>query len=162
MVSGIDPDDFKFADWPDRTITPPVLPGPAGVVNSFRRPAKRLSLVHVRQNTVAKELNSVFEPGVDVSGDVRLINQGRATRTGDTYLVNGRTYGVHEGTLFPISGPGIHQLSRPAFEALGVFNQFGDTARAREILQNMARTNPALTPEAIEAGFRAWRAGSGA
>ncbi|QDU39594.1 hypothetical protein Mal4_39400 [Maioricimonas rarisocia] len=129
---------------------------------SFRAPASRHTLSRVNQRTVAKDLNSVVELGVDVAGDVRLINQGQATKVGDTYVVNGRTYGVHDGTLFPISGPGVHQLNRPAFKALGIFNQFGNTAKARQILENMARTNPALNQEAIDAALRAWRAGGGA
>jgi hypothetical protein len=68
-------------------------------------------------------------------------------------------YGVHDGTLYPISGPGFHPLDRPAFQALGVYNKFGNTEQAAKILDNMARTNPTLTPEQRLVALRAWEAG---
>jgi hypothetical protein len=68
--------------------------------------------------------------------------------------VNGRTYGVHDGTLYPISGTGFHQLNRGAFQALGVLNKFGDTSQARVILARMKNVGPSE----IEAALLAWRA----
>jgi len=88
---------------------------------------------------VAKGANSVIEPGVDVAGDVALINSGQAQGgPNNTITVNGRTYGTHpNGRLYPIKGPGIHPLSRPAFKALGVFNKFGNSDRAAFVLNRM-------------------------
>lgn len=126
------------------------------VRNSFREPANRHTLTKINQRTVAKDLNTVIEPGVDVARDVAAINQGLAKRVGDTFIIHERTYGVHTNTLYPIAGPGFHQLSRPAFKALGVFNAFGNTPRAREILQRMG-----LSQEALETALQAWRAGGG-
>ncbi|NEP09727.1 MAG: hypothetical protein F6K14_05785 [Symploca sp. SIO2C1] len=97
-----------------------------------------------------------MEPFVDISNDVSAINAGRATRQGNNFIINGRTYGSHDGILFPISGPGFHQLDRGAFKALGVYNQFGDTSRATEILDNMA-----ISSEQRQAALRAWRTGRG-
>lgn len=91
---------------------------------------------------------------MDVAADVKAINEGLAQRVGDTYSINGRTYGIHDGTLYPISGAGLHQLDRAGFKALGVFNKFGDSSRAAEILQKMG-----LSQEAIDAGLAAWKAG---
>ncbi|WP_146209657.1 hypothetical protein [Vitiosangium sp. GDMCC 1.1324] len=55
-----------------------------------------------------------------------------------SYTVNGRTYGAHpNGTLYPMQGDGIHVLRRGAFKALGVYNRFGDTPRAAQILDSM-------------------------
>jgi len=85
----------------------------------------------------ASSTNTVIEPGVDVNADVEAINAGRATRVNGNFVVNGRTYGAHDGTLYPISGTGFHQLSRAQFKALGVLNQFGETARSNEILTKM-------------------------
>jgi hypothetical protein len=116
--------------------TGPSLPAP------LRRPAPRHSAARVNQRTVAKELNTVIEPGVDVAGDVAAINAGQATRVGGNFVIHGRTYGVHDGTLYPISGPGFHQLSRGAFKALGVLNELGNTARASEILGRMGISAP--------------------
>jgi len=122
----------------------------------LREPAKRHQLSQVNQKTMAKRLNTVIEPSVDISNDVSAINAGRATRQGNNFIINGRTYGTHDGILFPISGVGFHQLDRGAFKALGVYNQFGDTSRATEILDNMA-----ISSEQRQAALRAWRAGRG-
>ena len=99
--------------------------------------ARRHSATRVRQKTWTRPLNTVYEPWVDVASDVAAINEGKATRVGQNWVVNGRTYGVHDGTLYPIQGPGLHQLSNRAYKALGVFNQFGNTPRAAEILSKM-------------------------
>ncbi len=103
----------------------------------LRGPASRHWAARVSQKTVAKSVNTVVEPGVNVAGDVAAINSGQAARQGGTYIINGRTYGVHDGTLYPISGPGFHQLSRAQFKALGVYNCFGDTVRTSGILAKM-------------------------
>jgi hypothetical protein len=50
---------------------------------------------------------------------------------------------MHDGTLYPISGPGFHQLSRESFKALGVLNKFGDTATGNQILKNMKTSESA-------------------
>ena len=67
--------------------------------------------------------NTVIEPGVDVQADVAAINSGLAKRIGNTFEVKGRVYGVHDGTLYPISGPGFQTLDRGGLKALGVFNK---------------------------------------
>ena len=107
--------------------------------NNFQAPNRRHYPSNIDQRTVAKDLNTVINPSVNVSEDVAAINTGRAIRVGNTYQINGRLYGVHSetGRLFPISGNGLDQLNRASFKALGVFNQFGNTPRAGEILQNM-------------------------
>lgn len=111
-------------------------------------------MTQVDQRAVAKDRNTVIAPGVDVDGDVAAINQGLAENVGETFIVNGRIYGVHNHTLYPISGPGFQQLSRPAFKALGVLNAFGNTERAQDILQRMG-----INQGAIEAALQAWQAG---
>jgi hypothetical protein len=125
-----------------------------GAEASLRPPARRHWGATVNQKTVAKNLNTVIEPGVDVAGDVAAIRAGRATRVDGHYVVNGRTYGVHDGTLYPVSGPGFHQLNRGSFQALGVLNKFGDTAEARAILGRMKNVGP----DELEAALAAWRA----
>ena len=124
------------------------------VVTNFRGPAARHRLNKVNQRTLAKNKNTVIEPGVDVAGDVAGINSGQAQKVGDMFEINGRTYGVHAGTLHPVSGPGFHQLDRAGFKALGVLNKFGDTNQAADILQVMG-----LSEEAITAGQKAFKAG---
>jgi hypothetical protein len=100
-------------------------------------PPKRLLPPHPRhyvrrvtQRTRTKRANSVIESRIDVAADIAAINAGRAVRAtvGGVvqYLVNGRSYGVEPtGRAYPISGPGIHQLDRLSFKAIGVYNTFG-------------------------------------
>lgn len=106
-------------------------------------PSKRHYYNNVNQKTLAKALNSVILPGVDVGADVASINNGEVELVNGTYTVNGRTYGVHEGTLYPISGDGIYQLDRGAFKALGVYRSFGITERAGLILDRMGMSEMA-------------------
>ncbi len=116
-----------------RSPTPGEGPDPS----RFNSPARRHRAADVRMKTVAKADNTVIEPGVDVTADIAAIRSGQVPRVRGQYTVNGRTYGEHGGTLFPISGRGFHYLTRPQFKALGVYNEFGNTPRAMEILDNM-------------------------
>lgn len=72
-----------------------------------------------------------------MSEDVAAIRSGQAQRNGDTFVANGRTYGMHDGTLYPMSGPGLYTLDRGGYKALGVLNKFGDTPQARIIMNSM-------------------------
>jgi hypothetical protein len=129
--------------------------GMASPAGRFRPPGARHRLTKVGQKTLARDVTTVIEPGVDIAGDVAAINQGLAQRVGDRFIINGRTYGAHtNGTLYPISGPGFIQLDRGAFKGLGVLNKFGDTPQAAEIMGRMG-----LSPEAQAAARGAWRAG---
>jgi hypothetical protein len=106
------------------------------------KPADRHYIRKVDQSSVAKDKNTVVESRVDVSRDVKEINDGKAKKGNEsgtvTWTLNGRTYGAHDnGTLFPIRGSGFHELNRSAFKALGVYNKFDDTPRAKEILDKM-------------------------
>jgi hypothetical protein len=122
------------------TETPENTPKPTGKgidEANLKAPAPRHKAASVKMKTVAKTDNTVIEPGVDVAGDVAAIRGGKVPRIKGEYTANGRIYGAHDGTLFPISGPGFHYLTRAQFKALGVYNEFGNTARAAEILENM-------------------------
>ena len=48
----------------------------------------------------------------DINKDLDDIIDGKVPKTGDTWTVNGRTYGQHDGALHPQSGPGIVDLNR--------------------------------------------------
>ncbi|MCP3162310.1 hypothetical protein [Myxococcus qinghaiensis] len=128
-------------------------------------PAKPLKAPNVRhfirkvdQGSTAKEKNSVLETRVNVSRDVKEINEGKAKKGNEsgvmTWTLNGRTYGDHSGTLYPIRGAGVHELNRGAFRALGLYNEFKDTPRAREYMDKMK------IPDADrKAGLKAHKAG---
>ena len=94
-------------------------------LSSLSAPAKRHFAAKVSQKTVAKKLNSVVDNSVDVASDVDAIRTGKAVvRDGNFVVLNtNRVYGQHDGTLFPIGGPGVYQLDRGAFKALGVLRE---------------------------------------
>jgi len=107
-------------------------------VASLNSPATRHYADKVTQSSVAKEVNTVVDRSVvDMSADVAAIRSGQAQQIGDTFVVNGRTYGMHDGTLYPMSGPGLYTLDRGGYKALGVLNKFGDTPQTDVILKNM-------------------------
>jgi|GEM_PF-1192974 len=129
----------------------PATPNPVDA----RPPATRHHAQKVNQSTFAKDINSVVEPRIDVNTDAIAIREGHAiigrTSGGEvSYTVNGRTYGAHpNGTLYPIQGDGIHTLDRASFKALGVYNTFGNTPRAAEILKNMKGMDSAQQQKAL-------------
>ena len=100
----------------------------------YGNPAVRHRAEKVSQGSVKKDANTVAEPWVNMPADVQAIRAGRAVRVGDQFLVNGRIYGVHNSSFFPVSGLGLHPLTRAEYGALGVYNKFGNTAWANKIL----------------------------
>lgn len=101
--------------------------------------SSRHSIRSVRQGGLKKGQNTVAEPGIDMKRDVDAINAGQGTRDGNFYTVNGRTYELIRGDhLVPSSGPGFHSLNRGEFDALGIFNKFGDTPQAFGYATNAA------------------------
>jgi hypothetical protein len=102
----------------------------------------RRSQPHGRVNTVAL-------PWVDFHQDLADILAGGATRDGNRFDVNGRTYVLEGGgRLYPLSGEGLVQIGRGAYRALGMYNNWGLTeiaevrlaqARIREDERAVAR-----------------------
>ncbi len=125
---------------------------------SFNPPHRRHYIQRVSQTERGvKNRNTVIEPRVNIVDDVAAINAGKAEQNGETFLINGRTYGLHGSTLFPIAGPGFYLLNRAAYRALGVYNKFGNGIAANEILNAMN-----VISLDREAALEAWRAGQGA
>jgi hypothetical protein len=59
-----------------------------------------------------------------VQVDVDEINDGKANKTGNTFNTSsGRIYGFHDDILYPISGPGIEQLSSQEYKLLKQFKK---------------------------------------
>jgi RHS repeat-associated protein len=117
----------------------------------FRVPNKRHFAASVRMSSTAKNITTVIERGVDIAKDIEAINKGLARRIQGNFEINGRLYGVHDGALYPISGPGFHSLDRGAFKALGVYNELGNTAEATAMLDRMK-----IGESARAAGLRVW------
>ena len=124
----------------------------------LKPPADRHWFNRIKEKSPAKEKTSVAEPWVDMKADTEQINSGQAVRKGDKFIVNGRTYGQHDGTLYPESGPGIHPLDREAFKAFKMYKKFGNTPEAERYLNAMHN----VTESQKAAGLAAWNAGKGA
>jgi|GEM_PF-6123835 len=104
----------------------------------------------VTTKSLPKEKNTMIDSTVDVDADVEAIRNGKATRNGDQFSVNNRTYGVHAdtGKLYPVSGDGFTTLDRGGYKALGVYNVFGNTDKANDILDKM-KINPDQRQKAL-------------
>ncbi|MEX0425889.1 VENN motif pre-toxin domain-containing protein, partial [Providencia rettgeri] len=113
-------------------------------VNDIKTPNSRHNFNSINQKTTTKELNTVIDNSVDVAKDMAAIKNGEASIKGNTITVNNRTYERKEsGVLYPVSGDGFTTLTRAEFKALGVYKQFGDTQKARDILTNMNTSSEA-------------------
>jgi RHS repeat-associated protein len=124
----------KYAD--DASDTAKVIKGVNKTFN-FKSPNSRHYISKVTQKSTTKKVNTVIEPWVDVTDDIAKINAGKATRNGDLFTINNRTYGLHDGTLHPVSGKGFITLDRGGYNALGIYNKFGNTQQATTIINNM-------------------------
>lgn len=78
--------------------------------------------------SVAKDENTVIDRKVvNIQADVEMMRNGQYKKVGDSYaLGNGRVYKQHDCTLYPVSEPGLYQLNRAEYKALGFFNTHGE------------------------------------
>lgn len=96
----------------------------------------------VTQSSVAKDKNTIVNRKiVNVASDVQAIREGKARFLNNEFHINGRVYGHHDGTLFPVSGSGFYSLNRIEYKTLGVYNQLGNNDKANQILNNMKVDN---------------------
>jgi hypothetical protein len=87
-------------------------------------------------------------PGIDVAGEIELINQGYGKRVGDSrYEINGRVYAVKpDGAAYPESGAGIVSVSRPVFLALRLLLEHGGRTDA---FNRATERDPTYTEDVI-------------
>lgn len=109
---------------------------------AFAKSLKTISDRHyadkVTQSSLAKDKNTVVNRKiVNVPIDVQAIRTGKAKFINNQFHINGRIYGHHDGTLFPVSGNGFYLLNRIEYKTLGVYNQLGNNDRSEQILNNM-------------------------
>ncbi|MEU4205538.1 hypothetical protein AB0F64_37200, partial [Streptomyces sp. NPDC026294] len=90
----------------------------------------------------AKEDNTVILPGYNqaVKDEISEIAAGKAAWNAErqVYEINGRSYAVEpSGTVFPVSGPGLTNLSRAEYGALGaIMRANGDVAQCEKFFAN--------------------------
>jgi hypothetical protein len=118
---------------------------------ALRSPNKRHTISGARSGQPDKD-NTVTLRGYEhvLKEDTAKIAAGKATFHGPSqlYEVDGRTYRVKDtGTVFPVSGPGLVELSRNEYMALQkIARAGGDVSRVREFEHDPAFLN---NPEAI-------------
>jgi hypothetical protein len=114
----------------------------------------RHSLNSIRPGNPTKEKNTVVLPGTDVAADLADISVGRAMWIAESsrYEVNGRSYAVEStGTVFPVSGPGFVNLSRPEYKVLKqLIGSEGDVDAARAALRRDPSVSDADWRSALE------------
>ncbi|MFG1607719.1 WXG100 family type VII secretion target [Actinoplanes sp. NPDC049265] len=115
---------------------PDDLPGPARG-RDIRLPNSRHTVSGSRTGEVKNPTTIILRGNESaVREDVRQLAAGNAKFDGDsnTYVVNGRSYGIHEnGTVFPVSGPGLVVLNGTEYTALQMIGKRqGDVAAVRE------------------------------
>ena len=124
--------------------------------NPLRVPLpSRHNLRKIAKNSQPDSDNTVIEPWVDVAADIAAINAGQAIRKGQDYLVNGRIYREKgNGSCFPVSGNGMHQIDRGTFIALKEYNSHGITDAVERFL-----TGKKITAEQRAAAQALWKIG---
>lgn len=135
------------------TGAPQPIRGPAAKI-PLKPPNSRHNLNNIRPKNPAKDRNTVVLPGTDVAGDLADITAGRATWSDkfSRYEVNGRTYAVEStGTVFPVSGPGLVNLSRSQYKVLKqLIGSDGNVDAARNALRRDPSITDADWPAALE------------
>lgn len=116
-------------------------------------PNRRHDPCRTRNNDPTKENNTVWDP--EISGDVRreidMIKRGQVPRSGNSYTVNGRTYGLHGKSLFPQSGTGFTNLNRPQHQLLKALNTNPQNAmRMAEALRSKGILTQAQIDQVLE------------
>lgn len=110
-------------------------------IQNYKPPlAKRHVLQSIGKNSVAKENNTIILPHVDYNKDIEDIKKGLYNKINDTFEVNGRIYGCHNGRFYPISGDGFITLTRLEYKVLIKMKTEKNNPKLMEILKNMGAT----------------------
>ncbi len=109
----------------------------------------------------AKEENTVILPGYNqaVKDDIAEIASGSAKWNAErqVYEINGRSYAVEpSGTVFPVSGSGLTNLSRAEYGALGaIMRANGDMAQCEKFFANAKQFQK--EPNAVQTAIDLYR-----
>ena len=119
---------------------------------TLRFPNKRHTISGAGSGQV-KEANTVILRGNEdlVRADIEGIAKNRATLSadGNTYEINGRKYRVEDnGTVFPVSGPGLVDMDRIEYAALKeIVRNKGDLGKSQQLQRDPKFVN---NPEKVE------------
>lgn len=88
-------------------------------LNSLKGPLpKRHVLGSIGKKSMPKNNNTIIMPWVDYNKDIEAIKKGEYNKVNGNYEINGRTYGIHDGRLYPIVGEGFVTLNRNQYKLL--------------------------------------------
>ena len=110
-------------------------------VNKANMPSKPLTRINQRhfisrisKRSLSDAQNTMILPGYEdaIEADRRMINDGRAKRANNDYVINGRTYREHggTGTFYPVSGEGVINIDRGAHRALVILKTYNESTDA--------------------------------
>lgn len=96
----------------------------------------------------------MLDPDVNAADDIAAMNTGNFSKAGDDIVVNGRTYGQHAdtGTVYPKSGPGVHQVDRAQHQLLKQLN-----SQSFENAMKFADNFPGLDRAKVDQVLSIWR-----
>lgn len=110
-------------------------------LNSLKGPLpKRHVLTSINNNSKPKDKNTIILPGVNYIGDIERIKNGEYNKVNGNYEINGRTYGIHDGRLYPISGDGFVTLTRHEYKILIIIKTQANNPILDTILDNVGAT----------------------
>ncbi|MFF4601976.1 WXG100 family type VII secretion target [Streptomyces sp. NPDC001339] len=110
---------------------------------------------------LAKHENTVILPGYNqaVREDISEIASGKAAWNSEdqVYEINGRSYKVEtSGTVFPVSGPGLIDMSRAEYGALGaIMRANGDLSQCEKFFANAKQFQQ--EPHAVQTAIDLYR-----
>lgn len=90
-----------------------------------------------------------------IKRDLDDIIAGKVQKAGETWTANGRTYGMHNGSLHPVSGPGIVDLSRPQHQLIQQLN--GNSLENAKKFSEAMKKKGILDQQAIDTVMELWR-----
>ncbi|MFJ9892116.1 Flp family type IVb pilin [Streptomyces sp. NPDC091280] len=113
------------------------VPGPARG-KTLRFPNKRHTVSGAGSGQIREENTVILRGNEDlVRADIEGIAKNRATLSadGNTYEINGRKYRVEgNGTVFPVSGPGLVEMDRTEYAALKeIVRNKGDLGKSQAL-----------------------------
>jgi hypothetical protein len=90
-----------------------------------------------------------------INRDLDDIIAGKVQKAGETWTANGRTSGMHNGSLHPVSGPGIVDLSRPQHQLIQQLN--GNSLENAKKFSEAMKKKGILDQQAIDTVMEFWR-----
>lgn len=110
-------------------------------IKEYKSPLpKRHVLESLGKKSTAKDKNTIILPEVDYHKDIEDIKNGLYNKVEDTFIVNNRTYGAHDGRFYPIEGEGFITLDRNEYKLLIKLKTEYNNPKIKEILKNMEAT----------------------